>query len=583
MNDPWSAVLEEMTGSKEKAEKALGYPEVPVTFAAPPEGHGDVGFSAFQHSKALGKDPKTVAAELAGAMEPGVLVSEYASVGPYVNARLDVPNFTRLTLDAILSLDTEYGSLPDKGLKVVLEHTSVNPTGPIHIGRARNPILGDTLARIMRKAGYDVTTEFYVNDVGKQVVILAWGVMNLSEELPDAEGAPETREKADHQFVRYYQKAFELYEGDEAVKDEIDLMLQRFERGDKTLADHIEAVVEQMLDGMLSSLRDVNIKIDRFVWESEFLRKMKVHEVVDRLKGTRYCKEDEGAFYLEIESFVPGQERYYLTRGDGTTLYTARDIAYHLDKFVRCDLAINVLGEDQKLGMQALRAGLTILGETRAPENVFYSFVSLPEGRMSTRKGVVVHLDDLVEDALERARREIVKRRSDLGEEDVARIARAVATGAIRYNIVKVQAEKPIVFRWDEALNFEGNSAPFIQYSHARCHGIMEKAGGESEGPAGAAERYDPMLLSHDNETGLVKLLSRFPGIIAECADMRKAHSLSNYAYDVASAFNLFYRDCPVISAGQDLKHARLALVESSRIVMRNALECLGIEALSSM
>jgi arginyl-tRNA synthetase len=578
MNDPWSAVIGEILQSKGKAEQTMGCPEVPVTFAEPPEGHGDIGFSAFQHSKALGKDPKTVANELATAMEPGKLVSEYRSTGPYVNAYLNMANLSKLTLDTIMSLDGDYGSLPGKGLKVVLEHTSVNPTGPVHVGRARNPILGDTLARIMRKAGYDVTTEFYVNDVGKQVVMLAWGVMNLSEELPDVEGAPETREKADHQFVRHYRKAFELYEKDPEVKDEIDLMLQRFERGDKSLADHIEVIVEKMLEGMLSSLGMINIAIDKFVWESAFLRDKKVHEVVDRLKETQYCKEDEGATYLDIESFVPGQERYYLTRGDGTTLYTARDIAYHLDKFGRCDLAVNILGEDQKLGMQALKAGLKILGETRAPENVFYSFVSLPEGRMSTRKGVVVHLDDLVEDALERATQEIRKRRSDLGEEEVARISRAVGAGAVRYNIVKVQAEKSIVFRWEEALNFEGNSAPFIQYSHARCHGIIEKAAVDE-----TAKRYDPTLLSHENEKGLVKLLARFPEIIAECSDLRKAHTLALYAYEVASAFNLFYRDCPVVSADSDLKNARLALVECSRIVIRNALECMGIEALSSM
>jgi arginyl-tRNA synthetase len=562
-------------------------------------------------------------------MEPGNLVSRYESAGPYVNSYINTESFSRLTLDAILDSGEEYGSHPPRNMKVVLEHTSTNPTGPIHVGRARNPILGDTLVRIMRKAGYDVSSEFYINDVGKQVVMLAWGVMNLSEKEEDGtlekmdgkwkvrgnkEGKNEENgqgngsdgreengdedsdelkemwnvrlaamgeEKADHLFVKYYRKACELYETDTEVKDEIDLMLQRLERGDPSVKNHIEVIVEKMLEGMLSSLEKINIGIDTFIWESDFLSNRKVHEVVDRLKETQWCKEDDGAFYLEIESFAPGQEKYYLTRSDGTTLYTARDIAYHLDKFERCDLAVNVLGEDQKLGMSALKAGLKMLDMEKEPENVFYSFVSLPEGRMSTRKGIVVHLDDLVEEIKARAVEEIRKRRTDLGEEDVRSIAKTVGIGALRYNIIKVQAEKPIVFRWNEALNFEGNSAPFIQYAHARCHGILSKA--LENGGSGIKGEFETSKLTHENEMRLVEHLSKFPGIILECAEMRKAHSLASYAFELASTFNQFYRDCPVLTADEDLRTSRMALVESTKVVLGSSLAALGIESPNTM
>ena len=475
----------------------------------------------------------------------------------------------------------DYGALPPKGLKVVLEHTSVNPTGPIHVGRARNPILGDSLVRIMRKAGYEVSSEFYVNDVGKQVVMLAWGVLNIPEEgtggteKEQAEGGDS--EKPDHEFVRFYQRANELYEKDPQVKDEVDLMLQRYERGDAHLINEVSAIVRTMLDGMLASLGAINVTLDRFVWESEFLRNDRVRGVVEDLRKSEWCREDDGALYLDISSFVPGQEKYYITRADGTSLYTVRDMTYHLDKFGRCDLAINVLGEDQKLGMEALKVGLKLLGSDKAPENIFYSFVSLPEGRMSTRKGVVVYLDNLVEEALERAMGEIRKRRSDLGQKEMEAIARVVGVGAIRYNIVRVQAEKSIVFRWDEALSFEGNSAPFVQYAHARCHGILKNV----EGPAGGAP--DHSRLGHPNEKALVKVLSRFPWIVGECAEMRKAHTMASYAYGTASAFNLFYRDCPVLQTEEKLRRPRLALVESTKIVLRNALDLLGIEAPDSM
>lgn len=572
MINPWKNVLNEVRDSKDKAEEELGYPHIEARFEEPPEDLGDVGFDVFQYSKALKKKPDVIAEELARAMKPGHLVSSHKNTGPYVNSYINMINFAEHTLESILKLGVEYGDILPKNIKVILEHTSVNPTGPVHVGRARNPILGDTLVRVMKKAGYDVTSEFYVNDVGKQVVMLAWGVLNLPEEDVQEERGG----KIDHQLVKSYQKAYERSEKDEKVMEEISQMLQRFERGDEELIKKIKAIVEKMLDGMISSLQKINVNIDNFAWESEFLRTEKVHEVVDKLKQTQWCKEDKGAYYLDMKSLMSGQDKYYLTRSDGTTLYTARDMAYHKNKFERCDLAINILGEDQKLGMEALKVGLKLLGE-KVPENVFYSFVSLPEGRMSTRKGVVVYLDDLVDEALERAYAEVKKRRTDLSEEECRNIARIVGIGAIRYNIAKVQAEKPIMFRWGEALNFEGNSAPFLQYAHARCHGILNKSA-EAKGM-----KYEAAKLSQPNEIKLVKALSMFPEMIEECADMRKVHPLSSYTYRLASIFNLFYRDCPVLTADEELKTARLALVDSTRIVLRNSLSCMGIEAPNTM
>jgi arginyl-tRNA synthetase len=268
--------------------------------------------------------------------------------------------------------------------------------------------------------------------------------------------------------------------------------------------------------------------------------------------------------------------KYFFVRQDGTSLYTTRDIAYHLDKMGRCDLAINVLGEDQKLTFQRLKAAFQLMGIDWAPETIFYAFVSLPEGKMSTRKGRVVNLDDLIDEAVELAYAEVSKRREDLPDSRKREIAEFVGVGAVRYNLVRVQAEKRIVFRWEDALNFEGNSAPFLQYAHARACSILRKAGTRTAG--------DPRLLLHAQEQLLIRQVAQFPSIVRDGATSRRVHTVASYAADVAGQFNQFYRDCPVLTASRPgLRAARLDLVAAFQIVLHNTLDGLGLHAPNEM
>jgi arginyl-tRNA synthetase len=242
----------------------------------------------------------------------------------------------------------------------------------------------------------------------------------------------------------------------------------------------------------------------------------------------------------------------------------------------RCDRAINVLGEDQKLSFERLKATFQLMGINWAPETIYYAFVSLPEGRMSTRKGIVVYLDDLIDEAIERAFAEVSRRREDLSEGRKRAIAETIGLGAIRYNIVRVQAEKAITFRWEEALNFEGNSAPFLQYAHARASSILAKAGNTGPG--------EPRFLLHPQEQRLLRWVAKFPSTLRDAADSRRVHVVASFATDFASQFNQFYRDCPVLTAEPAaLREARVQLVEAARIVLRNGLECLGLKAPSEM
>jgi len=537
-----------------------------------PAGKGDIAFPCFPLAKKLRKAPDAIAKDIASRMKPHGMIERVESSGGYVNFHVSFDKLADWAIKDALLEKKNYGSGEPKNTKILLEHTSVNPTGPIHVGRARNPIIGDTLARILRLAGYPVTTEFYVNDVGRQVVVMAWGVKHLKL---DAE--PE-RDKDDYRYVLFYQQANRLLEEKPEVVSEIDQMLYKLEHGDPEVVKLAKDTCETVLKALMESLHRINIFLDGFTFESKFVQDGSVDKVIEELKKSEYAREEDGAYHLELESFgISGREtKWVFTRADGTSLYTTRDLAYHMNKFTRTDVAINVLGEDQKLGMQELAAALSIMGVDRKPEIVYYAFVSLPEGRMSTRKGRVVNLDDLIDETVELAYEEVNKRRADLSEDRKREIARVVGIGALRYNIARIQPEKQIVFKWEDALNFEGSSAPFVQYAHARACSILAKAGAWDR-------NFDSRHLTSDQEKRLTKLIASFPSVIADCADHRRPHVLAAFAQDLASEFNQFYRYIPVLKAEGPARDARLALVEASRWTLRNTLDCLGVEAPEEM
>ena len=430
--------------------------------------------------------------------------------------------------------------------------------------------------------GYDTSTEYYVNDVGKQVVILTWGVNNLSKEAVEEDirqrGAEDDRDKTDHKLVAYYRLANRMMEEDPAVQEQIGTMLRKFEAGDSEVISTVRKTAEVMLNGLKETLANIGVTLDTYTWESKFIADGTAREVVEKLKVSKYAgHEDDGAYYLDLKDFgVQGKNtKFTFTRADGTTLYTTRDLAYHLDKFKRSDKVIDVLGEDQKLGSKQLCSALEILGCEKKPDAMFYSFVSLPEGKMSTRRGVVVYLDDLIDEAVSRAYNEIKSRRSDMSEEKMREIAKIVGVGAIRYNIVRVQPEKQLVFKWNEALNFDGNSGPFLQYSHARACSMLRKAGEFKE-------VVDASKLTDEYEIRLVKAISKVGSIIETAGELKRIHMLPAYGHELAAAFNQFYASVPVLNSDEE-RDARITLVKCAKITLANVLRCLGMGAPEEM
>ena len=549
----------------------------------------DLAVPCFTMSKALRKAPQAIADDLAAAIQPSGLVSSVSSCNGYLNFCMDGAALVRGVLEDILAAGGDFRAEPT-GLRVNVEHTSTNPTGPIHVGRARNPIIGDTLARCLKRCGHEVTTEYYVNDVGKQVVILTWGVNNVSDEEADAEaeeharnaGHEKERDKTDHRLVAKYRVANRRMESDPEVQAQIADMLRRFEAGDREVIDTVRHTAEIMLGGLKETLSNINVELDRYTWESGFIADGSARDVVERLKQSEYAGQtDDGAWFVDLKDFgIQGKNtKFTFTRSDGTTLYTTRDIAYHLDKFSRSDRVIDVLGEDQKLGSKQLCSVLEILGHDKMPEPLFYSFVSLPEGKMSTRKGVVVYLDDLIDEAVAHAYDEVKSRldtrKTDMTEEKMREIARIVGTGSIRYNIVRVQPEKQLVFKWSEALNFDGNSGPYLQYVHARACSTLRKAG--------EFQRVtDPDMLTDPMEINLVKKLARYGEVLREAGDGKRVHMLPAYGHELAVAFNQFYAAVSVLDAGQR-RDARLTLVECTKTVLADVLDCLGMGAPEEM
>ncbi|EMA65799.1 arginyl-tRNA ligase [Halorubrum aidingense JCM 13560] len=549
---------------------------------------------AFRLAGEVGAAPPSVAADVANAVDTDGYdyLGAVDTAGPYVNFHVTERYFAD-TLDASAT-DAGYGALPDRDTSVVVEHTSANPTGPVHVGRARNPIVGDAVANLMEYAGYDVDRHYYVNDAGRQMAVFTWAYERFDESDLDDEPA---RDRAEYDLVRYYRKGNAyLEEADpadaDAAEEEIAAILQGLEAGDEETYERVGEVVDTVLGGMKECLARLPAEFDAFVKETQFMRDGSTEDVAARLKETDQAVYEEDAWQLELDDWGIDKNLVFL-RSDDTSLYTTRDLAHHEWKFANYDRAVTVLGEDHKLQADQLDATLELLGnDVDRLGHVIYSYVNLPDGKMSTRRGTGVMLDDLLDEAIDRAREAVETRMDDrirdddLTEADVERIAHQVGIGAVRYDIVSKQPAKAITFEWEDALDFEGQSAPFVQYVHARCCGILEEAASAGiEVPAtGSALDVDASALATDEARALLREVARFPAAIESAADDLEPHTIATFTREFADAYNAFYRECPVVTAeDDDVRAARVALVAAAKHTMANALDVLGVEAPDSM
>ncbi len=479
-----------------------------------------------------------------------------------MNFFFDWQKLAEIVLKKILKSGADFGRLPAKGKVAVVDYSSPNPAHPIHVGSARTTFIGESLCRILAAAGYAVKRICYVNDLGKQVAKLLWGYKKF------AAGA-EPDKKPDHWLFDIYVKANEAISSDAKVEKEVEAILRKCEAGDAKLLGLVKKLVEWCLQGFKETYERIGVKFDEYLWESKFIKNSKKY--VNKLLESKHAfKTEDGAVVIDLE--MHGLPSTIILRSDGTGLYLTRDIAATLYKFEKYKPQLNVfvVAEDQRLHFQQQFKILELLGYEEFAKNcvhVSYGYVTLPEGKLSSRAGRVVLIDDVLDEA--------VKRVKESYTED-EKIAEAVGVGAVIYSILKIEPNKQVTFKWEEALRLEGNTGPYLQYAHTRCASILKKA-----------KKWRPRFKTEkltDQEKELIKILLKFPDVVYDAAKDLHPHYICNYAYNLATAFSAFYQFCPVLKAErEEQKNFRLSLVQATKIVLANALKLIGIEAVEKM
>ena len=521
---------------------------------------------AFELTKKLRTSPPEVAKDLVEKIELPKIFSKVQNFGPYVNFFINYDEFSKQLLEKV---DEGYGQLPKTGEKIVLEHTSANPNGPLHIGHIRNSIFGDSLSRLLKLAGRDVITQYYVNDMGRQIAIIVCGITECGFKIEDYEG-----EKLDHKIGKLYFDANKAVEEDENLAAKVDELIQKYEEGeDDELNAIFEQVVSSCISGMKETLQRMNIIHDDFVWEGQFVRSGEVDDLVKYIQREGFTREDD-VLYIDLTDFNIEKE-FVLRRSNGTSLYSTRDLAYHKYKATLGDTVLDILGSDHKLAAKQIRVIFEEIFRQTPPEVIFYEFITLPEGSMSTRRGKFVSVDELIDEAVSRAYDEIKSRNPDLTDEEIAPMAEDIGVGAVRFFIAKLSPEKHLTFKWDEALSFERGCAS-IQYAHARACKLLKKSG-KDIGSLEVADDWTP----DEAEQDLIRQIAKFPQVVDDCASKTRVHNITHYCQDLAGSFNRFYKSEQVI--GSDVEDTRLILVDRARITIKNALNILGVSAPEKM
>ena len=585
---------------------------------------------AFSLAKELKKNPvevvNAVLSKLESLADKEPMIKEIKTKGPYINIFFDHGKLAELIVGSVLEMGDTYGRSQEfKGQRALIESPAVNPSKPWHIGHARNAILGDTLCNILDWVGYDAVRLDYVNDLGLQIAQLIWKLLQVDDNGGD--------EKYDHYLGHLYVEGQEAFDNNDSVQEAVREVSRKLENFESKEAKLSAKMVTKCLNAQNETSYRLGIYHDYQAWEStiahsgllELTQKM-------MLKSDNILKLDEGdkagcivADLSVIDEFKDLKDPYkVLFRSDGTRTYAGADVAFQLWKFGiiedpfkyslfenqpngkpvmrtdlqgqkvdlgKFDIVMNVIGSRQAHPQKLVYTILDILGYSKESENshhIAYEFVGLEDVDFSGRHGTWIgySTDDVLDKATELARVEVDKRNPDEDDTFKDKVANQVGVGAVRYFMLNASPDRQITFRWNEALDFNGDAAPYLQYSHARAQRILEKAEDE------IASNIDLTLLSTDAEFELVKAIAQLPEELLEVVRSLKksvwgtsftSNRITAYTYSLANLFSKFYDSCPVLKAEPDVRASRLALVRAFKTSMANCLTVLGIPVVDRM
>jgi arginyl-tRNA synthetase len=529
------------------------------------EEFGDVSFPCFELAKEMKKNPLELSTEISRKIQ----ISKYPLLLK-VEARSGYVNFFFYWEKIVERLLKEPFKKMKKG-RVMVEFSQPNPVHPMHIGHARSTFLGDSLANILKYVGYRVIKANYMNDVGLQVAKLVtaykmWGKGRRPKGKPDL------------WLWDYYVKFHEVVKDKPELEEKAHETLRKFElEKDKKTISIWNKLVRWCVKGFKETYKNLGIKFDVWLYESDF-REMGKRIVEQALLKNVAVKTPEGAVVSNLKDY--GLPDTVLLRSDGTGLYITSDLGLTVYKFekYKLDSAIWVVMSQQDLHFKQLFKILELLGYPWAKNCYHFSYeaVKLPEGKMSSREGRIVMIDEVLKELTSLAYKEVERRNQKMPRSKKMKIAKAIAVSALKYAILKVEPENSITFDWNRMLSFEGNTAPYIQYAHTRCCSILRKAK--------KWKKVYRVQKLEDAEKQLLKKLSQFSTIVYQAADDMRPHYICNYAYELSTVFNSFYEKCPVLNVKEEkVRNFRLTLVEATRNVLKDCLKMLGMRPLEKM
>ncbi|NPA76555.1 MAG: arginine--tRNA ligase [Candidatus Diapherotrites archaeon] len=526
--------------------------DVPIQY--PPEDKlGDLALPVgFKLAKQLRIPPEEAAKRFAGKINHP-LIDKVEVANGYVNVFLKRGDVSADVLKA--AMDKNYGSA-ERGGRVVIDYSSINVAKPMHIGHLRSTVIGGSLRRIYRFLGTEAIGINYLGDIGTQFGKLIVAYKRWADE--DALEREPIRE-----LLRIYVKFHEEAEKNPSLEEEAREAYRRLEEGDEEYVRLWKRFRELTIRYAQKIYDLLGVEFDEISGESFYVEKAR--ELAETLLKMGIAERDPETGAIIVD-FGEKMGKDIILKSDGTTLYLSRDLAALLDRIERYnpDKLIYVVGSEQSDHFRKLFWLADMLGVKRGLVHVPFGLINLPEGKMSTRKGRVVFLEDVLKKATDLAGREMQKR-GTYNEED----ARKIGVGAVNYAILKVEPEKNITFEWSRILSFEGDTGPYLQYSTVRARKILGKAG---DWTPKSAENVN------DDEWKMVKLIARFPEVLEEVVQKDRPHVLARYAYELARGFHSFYDHNPVLKSEEPTRSFRLSIVSAFHNVLARSLELLLIQ-----